>query len=137
MTQAELDEYRRLIETIIDADFMDGLIQHLQEKTSEFSNLSNIYYIPPNMRAIFLEMINWTIKVCKIKDYQIALALIRKLGPEWMAMKRQFEYDLYHLTKVNGNVRNLVEHIQYNSKINPYVLNKEFFIPPILYEDIL
>jgi hypothetical protein len=89
------------------------------------------------MRAIFLEMINWTIRVCEIKDYQIALALIRKHGPEWMAMKKQFEYDLRLFTTVNENVRNLVEHIQYNSKINPYVLNKKFFIPPILYEDIL
>lgn len=137
MTQYELDEYRRLIEKIINTDFMDGLIQCFEEQTYQFWNLLNIYYIPPNMRAIFWEMINWSHAVFRVKNYEVALELLRRFGPEWMAMKKQFEYDLFFLTTINENIRNSIEDVPYNSKINPYVLNKEFFIPPILYEDIV
>ena len=135
-SQVELIANLSYINLIVDMYFMDGLIQYFQRITYELWNLSNNYYIPPNMRAIFWEMINWTNAVFRVKDYQVALDLLRKFGPEWMAMKKQYEYDLMFLYKLDENTLRMVDNVPYNSIFNPYVINKEFYVPTTLYEDI-
>ena len=136
MTQYELECYLRHIDTIIHFNLMDGLLQYFYEQEIELCNIPKEFYVPINMRRVFWEMTNWMNYIFTIKDYQMVLYLLRKNGPQWMSMKKQVRYDLEFLKKIDEDTYNIVSDVSYTSLLNPYEINRGFYIPSILYEDI-